>query len=365
MPGRTDPERIAALARRSVDVIRAGQAETGAYLASPTFQAYRYSWLRDGAFIADAMSRAGEVDSAEAFFGWCAGVVVDRRDRIDSLIARRAAGLEIPTGDFLNTRYTIDGRESEEEWSEFQLDGYGTWLWALDGHRRRHDRALPDLTAGAVLSARYAAAFHDRATFDWWEEFEDHHASTLASLYGGLAAVSAWPDVPPRTRDELAEAAGAIRSRLLADADRLGSFAKTLGGRGVDASLLTIATPFRVVDPDDAWMGETLELIEAELVVDRGVHRHLEDVYFGGGQWLLLAAFLGWHYVELGRLDDAWAELDWIVEQATPAGELPEQVSHHLLAPEHFGDWPVPIASPLLWSHAMFLTLAVELGAVA
>lgn len=364
-PGRTDPERIAELARGSVEVIRANQAETGAYLASPTFVAYRYSWLRDGAFIADAMSRVGEIESAEAFFGWCAGVVVDRRERIESLIAGARAGEAIPITAFLNTRYTVDGHESGEEWSEFQLDGYGTWVWALDGHRRRHGRPLPDLVTGAELSARYVAAFHDRATFDWWEEFEDHHASTLASLYGGLAAVSRWAELPAPARDQFASTARTIRARLLADARRLGSFTKTLGGRGVDASLLTLATPFRVVDPDDARMHETLGLIEAELVADRGVHRHVADIYFGGGQWLLLAAFLGWHYAELGRLEDAWAELDWIVEQATPAGELPEQVRHHLLAPEHFADWPVPIATPLLWSHAMFLTLASKLGAVA
>jgi GH15 family glucan-1,4-alpha-glucosidase len=111
-------------------------------------------------------------------------------------------------------------------------------------------------------------------------------------------------------------------------------------------------------------MRATLAAIERTLVVDGGVHRHVDDIYFGGGQWLLLAAFLGWHYVALGRTDDAWTELGWMAAQANPAGELPEQVADHLLAPDHFDDWPIPVASPLLWSHAMFVTLATELGAV-
>ena len=59
------------LCRRSIEVIEAGQASTGAYLASPSFPVYRYSWFRDGAFIADAMSRVGRGDSAERFFAWC------------------------------------------------------------------------------------------------------------------------------------------------------------------------------------------------------------------------------------------------------------------------------------------------------
>ena len=364
-PDQADPERIAALARHSVEVILANQTPSGAYLASPTFAAYRYSWMRDGTFIADAMSRVGEVASAEAFFGWCSKVVVDRRDQVESLITRGSRGDDIPIEDFLNARYTVEGVESDEEWSEFQLDGYGSWLWALDGHRRRHRRPLPDLLPGAELSARYVAAFHDRPTVDWWEEFEDDHASTLGSLFGGLAAAAGWTELAAGVRGAFRATAETIRDRLVADADRHGSFAKCLGGDTVDASLLTLATPFRVVDPSDPRMRRTLGRIEAELVVERGVHRHLQDIYFGGGQWLLLAAFLGWHYAELGRTDEAWAQLDWIAEQAAPNGDLPEQVPHHLLAPDHLGDWPVPIARPLLWSHAMFLTLARELGAIA
>ena len=48
-------------------MILAGQSPAGGYVASPTFGPYRYSWFRDGAFIADAMSRVGEVESAERF----------------------------------------------------------------------------------------------------------------------------------------------------------------------------------------------------------------------------------------------------------------------------------------------------------
>ena len=362
---RTTPERVATLAQRSVEIILANQAPTGAYLASPNFPAYRYSWLRDGAFIADAMSRVGEIESAEAFFGWCAGVVTNRRAQIERLIERHAAGEAIDETEFPHTRYTVDGADSPEDWAEFQLDGYGKWLWALDAHRRRHDRPLPDLLPGAELSAHYVAAFHDHPTYDWWEEFVDHHVSTLGSLYGGIATASTWPELSSATRAGLADATANIRTRLLAEAGRVGHFPKVIGGTTVDASLLTLSTPFRVVEPGDPRMRATLAEIERTLVVDAGVHRHAADIYFGGGQWLLLAAILGWHYVELGRLEDAWVELDWIAGHANPAGELPEQVADHLLAPDHFDDWPIPVASPLLWSHAMYLTLATELGALA
>jgi isomaltose glucohydrolase len=62
--GRDDD--VADLRTRSIDVIAAGQASSGAYTAAPTFGPYRdYCWFRDGSFIADAMSRVGETSSAE------------------------------------------------------------------------------------------------------------------------------------------------------------------------------------------------------------------------------------------------------------------------------------------------------------
>ena len=56
---------------------------------------------------------------------------------------------------------------------------------------------------------------------------------------------------------------------------------------------------------------------------------------------------------------DAAAQLEWIEAQATRDGELPEQVPP-LLHPDHYDRWTekwhTP-AQPLLWSHAMYLTL--------
>jgi GH15 family glucan-1,4-alpha-glucosidase len=367
-PATTDASRILRLARHSVAVIRANQAPSGAYIASPNFPVYRYSWLRDGAFIADAMSRVGDIGSAEAFFGWCARVLLDRRERIESLIDRRSRGVRIDPTDFLHTRYTLDGRESREEWTDFQLDGYGAWLWALDAHRRRHGRPIDAFLEGAILSGRYVATFWDHPSYDWWEEHPDHrHTSTLAALHAGLTGASDWTELDAELRSEFRRAAEAIHEVVLADAGRLGRLPKWLGGDATDASLLACATPFHLVAPEDPLMVATTAAIEAVLVHDGGVHRYADDTYYGGGEWLLLAGFLGWHYVEAGRSDDAWAELAWIVRHATAVDDLPEQVPDHLLAPAQFVPWTQrwgSIATPLLWSHAMYLTLALALGAV-
>ena len=354
------------LARRSIEIITANQAPTGAYLASPNFPVYRYSWFRDGAFIADAMSRAGEITSAEAFFSWCAGVLEARGERIAALIERRLAGAPIDTSEFLHARYTVDGRETGEEWTDFQLDGYGAWLWALDEHRQRHRRSIEPFVAGAALSAAYVAAFRDHPSYDWWEENPDHrHTSTLAAIHAGLQAAASWPELSTDLRSTAGKGAAELAELVRADAARLGRLPKWLGGDAVDASLIAVATPFAMLPADNPLVAATIEAVEERLVHGGGVHRYLGDTYYGGGEWLLLAALLGWHYAAVGRTEEAWAQLHWVAAHATPDGELPEQVDDHLLAPDRQAEWLArwgPVATPLLWSHAMYLTLAVELG---
>jgi GH15 family glucan-1,4-alpha-glucosidase len=357
--------RIAALVRHSVAVIEDNQAPTGAYPASPNFPVYRYCWFRDGAFIADAMSRMGRTESAEAFFAWCARVVDARAERIDALVTRRERGDAIAPEEFLPCRYTLDGDESSEEWWEFQLDGYGTWLWSLGQHADRGGASAEVHAPAVELTVRYLTTFWAEPCYDWWEEHPEHrHTSTLAALYGGLEAASRWQFLSRELRASAARVAYEIRARVLDEGVHDGHLTKWLSEDGLDASLVACATPFRLFAPDEPVMVETVCALERELA-HGGVHRYSDDTYFGGGEWLLLAAFLGSYYVEQGRIADACVQLRWMADQAAPNGDLPEQVTGHLLAPQSFNEWVErwgPIATPLLWSHAMFVTLAVELG---
>jgi isomaltose glucohydrolase len=354
------PAGLATLAGRSIEIILAGQDAGGAYVASPSLPQYRYSWLRDGAFVADSLSRAGEQASAEAFFRWCAQVLEARAERIDDLVARRGDG--VGPGEHVHARYTVTGRESDEPWATFQLDGYGAWVWALGAHLERHDADPEPFLDGAVLSLRYAAAFWEEPCYDWWEERLGLHTVTIAAIRAGLVA-GAEHGLGPA--DEWAACAEAIRRRALGEGVHEGRLAAELGGRRLDASLVACGVPLGLLEADDPRMEATVAAIEERLVHGGGVHRHAEDTYYGGGLWLLLAGLLGLHYAEARREKDAWANLEWIAARAGHAGALPEQTDEHLLAPEARQFWLRrwgPPADPLLWSHAQFLTLANRLG---
>jgi GH15 family glucan-1,4-alpha-glucosidase len=352
-----------ALVDRSVRVLLAGQSETGAFVASPGYATYRFAWLRDGSFCADALDRHGECEAAAAFHAWVCRTILAMRSTVERItVAARTAGVS----SMLPTRFELDGRteSGEEDWPNFQLDGYGTWLWAFGEHvaRRGHDLAEHERIT-VELVAGYVAAAGDRPCYDCWEESVDRrHASTLGASVAGLRAAARMLD-----DDSLREASAALSDILDRDFVRDGSFVKHDATDGVDASLLWLGLPFGVVKLDDPRFVRTAERVERELAVrDGGVRRYLGDTFYGGGEWVLLTAWSGWVHHAAGRPEAAYERLAWIEAQATPQLDLPEQVGVHPQDPGRVAEWVNrwgPVASPLLWSHAMYLTLVHEIGA--
>ncbi len=349
------------LREQSIATILAHQHPGGAYVASPTFRTYAYSWLRDGSFIAYGMDRAGHPESAAAFHRWV-GAVLRRHDaKLASLTARGLAGEQIPLAEQMHTRFTLDGAEGEAEWTNYQLDGYGTWLWALVDHLRRNGDAglYAELRPAVARLVAYLRVFWREPCYDCWEEFGDRvHTATLAAIYGGLAAIA---DYDSALADDTP---AAIRAFVLERCVVEGRLVKFIGSELVDASLLGAATPYGLFAPDDPIMIATVARIERDLRA-RGVRRYLQDTYYGGGEWLLLAAWLGWHYVERGEPERAGELLEWVAAQATAEGYLPEQICSDCLSPAHYQPWVErwgTVATPLLWSHAMYLILQDALG---
>jgi isomaltose glucohydrolase len=350
------------LAQRSVQVILDSQAPGGGYPAATGYPTYAYCWFRDGAYVAHAMDLVGEHRSAAGFHDWVARTLAAREEQIRGAIARREAGQPLRGEDVLHTRYTLDGDEASVDWPNFQLDGLGTWLWSLARHADDREEPLPPAWSDAATSAAdYLAALWDQPCYDLWEELPEHvHTHTLAAIHGGL-----------RAHQELAgadheQALDAIDVHLRRKAVVNGHFTKHIGSQTIDASLVGLATPYRFVAPDDPLLLATVEHMEGVLwQPGTGVHRYPTDTYYGGGEWVVLAGWVGWYLAELGDTDRAASFLRWIEAQADEAGHLPEQVAETLIDPAHLQPWIDrwgPSASPLLWSHAVHLILRHHLG---
>jgi isomaltose glucohydrolase len=338
------------LVAASLEALRRGQTPTGGFVAGPSFPTYQYVWLRDGSFCAHAMDRYGRPESAAAFHGFVARALLRDPTRVRRAISAGFAGGE-PRW-MLPTRFTIDGTEepnSDIAWPNFQLDGYGAWLWALADHVDRGGRLTGELRDAAGLVAEYLRVAGHLPCFDCWEEYGDkQHTATVAAVLAGLAAAGRILDAP------------ALPNWPLSIVD--GSLVKFAGSTQVDGSLLWVALPFGVLSIQDPVMVTTDLRIESELRgPGGGVRRYLGDTYYGGGDWVLLTAWLGWYRAARGDLDGARDLLAWIEKAATPDGMLPEQLTNAPQEPDMVASWVDkwgPVATPLLWSHAMYLILA-------
>ncbi|MEW6232829.1 MAG: glycoside hydrolase family 15 protein [Chloroflexota bacterium] len=354
------------LYKKSIEIILANQSSNGAYVASPNFSQYRYCWFRDGSFIAYAMDLVGEHESASRFHAWASSTILRHEHKALRCLEKAQNGLPVGEGDCLHTRYALDGEEGEDSWPNFQLDGFGTWLWSLSEHIRfAWARSVPPECAKAAnLVAGYLSTLWQRPNYSCWEEEGDKiHVSTLASIYGGLASAIASSLI-----NDGADTVGEIRRFVLEQGVRDGHLIRYIGSDQVDASLLGVSTPYRLLEPQEPLMSKTVAQIEAALRRGRGgVHRYAQDTYYGGGEWVLLTAWLGWHYSEIGEEVRAHELLHWVEAQADVSGDLPEQVPAHLLAPDRYAEWEArwgPVAKPLLWSHAMYLILRRALESI-
>lgn len=357
------------LREHSIEVILGGQTVEGAYLAAPTFPTYRYSWFRDGSFIADAMDLVGHHESAAAFHRWVVTVLAAQLDAVDN------------AGDgVLHTRYLPDGSPGGEEWPNFQLDGFGTWLWSFSRHLKVQSAApSPESLTVVERLAEYLLLRWSWRNFDCWEEHSDRsHPSTLGALYAGFVAAARLLD----DRRFLGVAA-AVRSYVLehgvcgvgdATGDGARHFSKHVnpavqGARdcAVDANLIWLSVPYGVVAPEDPLAQATLAKIRRDLQdPEGGLHRYAADTYYGGGSWTLLTCDLAQVHLALGERDEAERLIAWVERQASEAGNLPEQVATHANDASYIDRWEGlwgKSASPLLWSHAAYLRALVALDA--
>ncbi|SMB88455.1 Glycosyl hydrolases family 15 [Thermanaeromonas toyohensis ToBE] len=345
-----------ALLTRSIEILKKHQAWTGAFPAAPYFPPYRYVWLRDGTFVAWALDWVGEREAAGAFYSFMSRTILKHSYKIERALKRATEGYPLDDATCLHTRYTLKGEEGQEPWGNFQLDGYGTFLWGLAHHLRAGGRGREEYIKVIAEVTRYLCGLWKIPCLDCWEERGDRlHPSTLAAIYGGLKAVLDWLplNLKEKAQEVLIALPEVVKKEFVVD----GHLVKEAYSPEVDGNLLWLAIPYGVLDLEEPVFIATVQKIEEDLR-GGGVKRYRGDTFYGGGEWVLLTAWLAWYYRLRGKEEEARELLSWIEAQADEEGQLPEQVPSNLTSEEHYYYWIErwgPIARPLLWSHAMYI----------
>jgi len=149
--------------------------------------------MRDSSYVAYALDLAGEHDSARNFHHWVVNVIGRYKFKIPLIKQALKSAKPLKDEDFLFTRYTLGGSEDiSVQWGNFQIDGYGTWLWAACGHfHMTGDKTwLRSVERSLSLIVEYLRLVWRLPNYDCWEENPDLlHSYSIASTYSGLGAV--------------------------------------------------------------------------------------------------------------------------------------------------------------------------------
>ena len=296
---RTQPGRRLALS--SVKSMLSHQVESGAFFASMDFAPYRYCWLRDGSFTAFALDRAGEQEAAERFHRWAAAAVGGIAPTVRAATERRLAGGTNDAASMPPARYTVEGTVERDSWPNFQIDGYGTWLWAVSEHVEHWGAKtlVDELGESLELACSYLEAVDLDPCYDCWEENgQAVHTSTLACVYGGLSASAALlgrrgGEAKGGRGRPTTSTPGCVAAR--GSPSRAPTAASTPASSGWPYPSASSARASTIMAATAAEVQESLEL-------DGGIRRYGADTYYGGGAWPLLTAWLGWYRASTGDL---------------------------------------------------------------
>ena len=125
-------------------------------------------------------------------------VLERERPAVERVLAMLADGQQPATPTTCRRATDLDGTRHVDDWWNFQVDGYGTWLWALERHLARTAAGDPTpYAAGIETAVRYLVATGTDTCRDWWEENRDQtHVTTLAGVAAGLRAAVRMGTLP-------------------------------------------------------------------------------------------------------------------------------------------------------------------------
>ena len=336
------------------------QTAAGSFVASPDFSQYRFCWLRDSSFVAYAADRVALGHLSAAYQEWATRAVLGVGHLMEDAIRAHRRG-ELLDDALPPARFTLEGDVVDDDWPNFQLDGYGLWLWSLHHHLASAGASPSASMLDAVrITASYLSELAVEPCFDVWEMHPTAvHTSTLAGVAAGLRAAGELLEEEPWLARS-AELVGNLRKM----AATTGRFVKSTESDQVDASALWLAHPLDLVPTGDPLLVTTVRAVEDALLLDGGVRRFPDDTYYGGGAWPVLTSTLASCRLRLGDRAQAEEHLQWI-EGHFDGSRLGEQFGGESQNPAMHDRWVRewgPPARELVWSHAMHLLLAAELS---
>ena len=296
---------------------------------------YRFCWLRDAAFVVEALRRLSHLVEGERFVEFLRGVADDGPLQPVYGLGRERDLVEIQLPHLAGYGGTGPVRIGNAAYLQTQHDVMGEMLLCLDTITSDHrtsvgDPSLLPLVERLVADAMRASTEQDTGLWEF-RTLPNHYtfskvlcwvaASRGASIVSRLSGTS---QAEPWQRWAQAE-----RERVLAAAynAELGYFTQTLHGIHGDASNLLLAT-FGIVDAHDPRFISTVCAYE-QMLTSGGLmqrYRHADDFGATTSAFTICSFWWAEALAMIGRLDDAVRLFDRLVAYANPLGLFSEDI---------------------------------------
>ena len=357
--------------------------EHGSLIAAPTFSLpeeiggvrnwdYRFTWLRDAAFMLYALIRLGFVDETEAFIDWLKGRLSDDAERGPLQVMYGLDGRRMLNEFVLDHLDGYEGsrpvRIGNAAFQQLQLDIYGEMLDAVYLANKYGDpishagwiniqRILGWLTKNwrkpddGIWEIRGPAREFLHSRVMCWVAFD--RALRLAQKRSLPGPLEEWQ----RTRDE-------ILNDIFANFwnDQLHSFVQFKGGRDVDASMLMMPL-MRFISPVDPMWLSTMRAIEKSLIEDALVRRYdvepnkLDGLPGGEGSFTACSFWYVECLARAGELDRAQLLFEKLLGYANHLGLYSEELDSN---GQFLGNFPQAFTHLALISAATYLDKALS-----
>jgi len=354
-------------------------APSGASTAAPTTSLpeeiggvrnwdYRFCWIRDSAFLIDALLQLGYREEAKALFWWFMQATARTEPRLQVLY-RLDGGTEtaertLPLSGYRNSRPVRIGNAAA---AQTQLDVSGSlletiWLYA------KGDSYTIDRDTGVVVGhiADFVCDNWRRPDAGIWEVRGEPQHFTQSKVMCWVALdralrLAGEGEVPRsntgRWRREAHAIAEFVETRCWSD--RLRSYTRAADSEELDASLLMLSL-VGFGDPRRERMNETIDAVSAALREGRYVKRYLAHDGLPGGEGAFLNCSF-WMVAALaraGRLDEATSLMDDLVAEANDVGLYSEEIDRE--TGDFLGNFPQALVHLSLIDAA--LTVAAGVG---
>ena len=207
---------------------------------------------------------------------------------------------------------------------------------------------------------------YKHVSYDLWEMNEGIHLYSLSAIYSAFDSMEKiYLELQkdnkkfklPDDYEELSQYKNEIKEYILNNlVDKNQNILKrNTNDNCMDISILGAVTPFKVFDPNDPIVKNTIQKINLTLrTYTGGILRFEHDSYMGGkNPWPIATLWMYIYYKMVGQEEEANECFNFVINTATDLGFLAEQVDNDKMEAK----WVIGLG----WSHAMFiLALGLE-----